>query len=50
VHVGGQLWSARLRGGRLEADRPVRVVARHGLVLEVESTTLGAATRKGTLS
>jgi membrane-bound serine protease (ClpP class) len=50
VHVGGQLWSARLRAGRLDADRPVRVVARHGLVLEVESATLGAATQKGTLS
>jgi membrane-bound serine protease (ClpP class) len=50
VHVGGQLWSARLRGGRLEADQPVRVVARHGLVLEVESASLGAATRKGTSS
>jgi membrane-bound serine protease (ClpP class) len=50
VHVGGQLWSARVRGGRLEAGQPVRVVARHGLVLEVESAALGAATRKGTLS
>ena len=47
VHVGGQLWSARLRGGRLEAGQPIRVVARHGLILEVESATLGAATRKG---
>jgi membrane-bound serine protease (ClpP class) len=47
VHVGGQLWSARLRGGRLEPGQPVRIVARHGLVLEVESTALGAATRKG---
>jgi membrane-bound ClpP family serine protease len=50
VHVGGQLWSARVRGRRLDADQPVRVVARHGLVLEVESATIGAATRKGTLS
>jgi membrane-bound ClpP family serine protease len=50
VHVGGQLWSARVRGRRLDADQPVRVVARHGLVLEVESATVGAATRKGTLS
>lgn len=50
VHVGGQLWSARLRGGRLEPGQPVRIVARHGLVLEVESAALGAATRKGTLS
>ncbi len=50
VHVDGQLWSARVRGRRLDADQPVRVVARHGLVLEVESATVGAATRKGTLS
>jgi membrane-bound serine protease (ClpP class) len=50
VHVGGQLWSARLRNGRLEPGQPVRIVARHGLVLEVESAALGAATRKGTLS
>jgi membrane-bound serine protease (ClpP class) len=50
VHVGGQLWSARVRGRRLDADQPVRVVARHGLELEVESATVGAATRKGTLS
>ncbi|MDQ6674975.1 MAG: hypothetical protein M3069_30275, partial [Chloroflexota bacterium] len=50
VHAGGQLWSARLRGGRLESGEPIRVVARHGLVLEVESAALGAATRKGTLS
>ncbi|MBV9328277.1 MAG: hypothetical protein JO352_31565 [Chloroflexi bacterium] len=50
VHVGGQLWSARTRGRRLDADQPVRVVARRGLVLEVESATVGAATRKGTLS
>jgi membrane-bound serine protease (ClpP class) len=50
VRVGGQLWSARVRGRRLDADQPVRVVARHGLVLEVESATVGAATRKGTLS
>jgi membrane-bound ClpP family serine protease len=50
VHVGGQLWSARVRGQRLAADQPVRVIARHGLVLEVESATVGAATRKGTWS
>jgi len=50
VHVGGQLWSARVRGRRLDSGLPVRVVARHGLVLEVESATVGAATRKGTLS
>jgi membrane-bound serine protease (ClpP class) len=50
VHVGGQLWSARVLGRRLDADQPVRVIARQGLVLEVESATVGAATRKGTLS
>jgi membrane-bound ClpP family serine protease len=50
VQVGGQLWSARLRAGRIDPGMPVRVVARHGLVLEVESAALGAATRKGTLS
>ncbi|MBV9581163.1 MAG: zf-HC2 domain-containing protein [Chloroflexi bacterium] len=50
VHVGGQLWSARVRGRRLDPDQPVCVLARHGLVLEVESATVGAATRKGTLS
>jgi membrane-bound serine protease (ClpP class) len=50
VYVGGQLWSARLRGGRLEGGQAVRVVARHGLILEVESATLGAATRKGIVS
>ncbi|HET8631845.1 MAG TPA: nodulation protein NfeD [Thermomicrobiales bacterium] len=36
VRVQGQLWSARLRAGTLEAGRPVRVVARQGLTLEVE--------------
>ena len=50
VQVGGQLWSARVRGPGLDADQPVRVVGRHGLVLEVESATVGAATRKGTWS
>lgn len=49
VHLQGQLWSARLRSGQLEAGQPIRVVARHGLVLEVESSTFrGAATQKGT--
>ena len=36
VRVGGQLWSARLRSGRLGAGEPVRVLARTGLTLEVE--------------
>jgi membrane-bound serine protease (ClpP class) len=48
VHVHGELWSARLRVGQLGPGEPVRVVARHGLVLEVEPMTFrGAATRKG---
>ena len=36
VHVGGQVWSARLRSGTLGAGEPVRVLARQGLTLEVE--------------
>jgi membrane-bound ClpP family serine protease len=48
VHVCGQLWSAHLTVGQLGSGEPIRVVARHGLVLEVESTTSpGAATQKG---
>jgi membrane-bound serine protease (ClpP class) len=38
VTVAGQVWSARLRTGRLEAGRPIRVVGRTGLVLDVEPT------------
>jgi membrane-bound ClpP family serine protease len=48
VQVNGQLWSARLLGGRLGPDQPVRVRARRGLILDVEATTSrGAATEKG---
>jgi len=48
VQVNGQLWSARLRAGELGPGQPVRVRARHGLVLEVEpATSVGAATQKG---
>jgi membrane-bound serine protease (ClpP class) len=48
VHVQGQLWSARARGGPLAQGAPVRVLARHGLVLEVESASFrAAATQKG---
>jgi membrane-bound serine protease (ClpP class) len=36
VYVGGQLWSARLRSGRLGPGEPVRVLVRNGLTLEVE--------------
>jgi membrane-bound serine protease (ClpP class) len=47
VHVGGQLWSARLRSGRLDSGERVRVLARKGLILEVEPAGIGAAERKG---
>jgi membrane-bound serine protease (ClpP class) len=48
VRVNGQLWSARLRDGQLGPDQPVRVRARHGLILDVEpATSRGAATEKG---
>lgn len=36
VNVAGQVWSARLRSGRLEAGRRIRVLGRKGLVLDVE--------------
>jgi len=36
VTVRGQVWSAHVRGGRLEAGQAVRVVGRIGLVLDVE--------------
>lgn len=41
VRVGGQLWSARLRGGTLAPGQPVRVLARKGLTLEVEAVDTG---------
>ena len=41
VSVGGQLWSARLRDGRLEPGQPVRVLGREGLTLEVEPAAPG---------
>jgi membrane-bound serine protease (ClpP class) len=48
VHVQGQLWSARARGPHLGPGEPVRVLARHGLILEVESAARrSAATQKG---
>jgi membrane-bound ClpP family serine protease len=51
VHVQGQLWSAHLRGTSLSPGEAVRVVARHGLVLEVESANFrAAATQKGAVS
>jgi membrane-bound serine protease (ClpP class) len=36
ITVAGQVWSARLRSGRLDAGRAVRVLGRTGLVLDVE--------------
>ncbi|MBV9892685.1 MAG: zf-HC2 domain-containing protein [Chloroflexi bacterium] len=51
VHVQGQLWSAHSRGTTLAPGEAVRVVARHGLVLEVESANYrAAATQKGVVS
>ena len=48
VTVAGQVWSARLRNGRLEAGRPIRVLGRTGLVLDVEPAEApGPAERKG---
>jgi membrane-bound serine protease (ClpP class) len=47
VRVDGQIWSARLRRGRLDAGQGVRVLARRGLTLEVEPDGLGPAERKG---
>src|SRR6266511_2838503 len=36
VTVRGQVWSAHIRSGRLEASQSIRVVGRTGLVLDVE--------------
>src|SRR5207248_1133074 len=48
VTVAGQVWSARLRDGRLDAGRPIRVLGRTGLVLDVEPVDgSGPAERKG---
>jgi membrane-bound ClpP family serine protease len=48
VHVQGQMWSAHSRSGSVAAGEPVRVVARRGLVLDVESASFrAAATQKG---
>jgi membrane-bound serine protease (ClpP class) len=46
VTVGGQVWSARLRSGRLEAGRRVRVLGRTGLVLEVEPADATSPTER----
>ena len=53
VDVGGQVWSAHLRSGRMEAGQRVRVIGRKGLVLEVESAPadgVGPAEPKGATS
>jgi membrane-bound serine protease (ClpP class) len=48
VSVAGQVWSARLRTGRLEAGRSIRVLGRTGLVLDVEpADATGASERNG---
>jgi membrane-bound serine protease (ClpP class) len=48
VFVAGQLWSARLVAGRLGPREPIRVLARRGLVLDVEPAAYRlAATQKG---
>ena len=50
VHIDGQLWSAHAIGAPLAAGEAVRVVARHGLILDVESAVYRpAATQKGAL-
>jgi membrane-bound serine protease (ClpP class) len=46
VTVAGQVWSARLRNGRLEPGRPIRVLGRTGLVLDVEPADTTAATER----
>ena len=48
VHVNGQTWSAHTRGATVAPGEPVRVVARRGLILDVESASFrAAATQKG---
>jgi membrane-bound serine protease (ClpP class) len=51
VTVAGQIWSARLQSGRLEAGRPIRVLGRTGLVLDVEpAETTGPPQPEGAAS
>jgi membrane-bound serine protease (ClpP class) len=48
VNVAGQVWSARVKNGRIDAGRPIRVVSRTGLVLDVEPTDMsGPSERNG---
>ena len=46
VKVAGQVWSARLRSGRLEAGHPIRVLGRSGLVLDVEPAETNAVVER----
>jgi membrane-bound serine protease (ClpP class) len=46
VTVLGQIWSARVRSGQLEAGRPVRVIGRTGLVLDVEPTDSSSSSER----
>ncbi len=48
VNVAGQVWSARLRSGRVEPGQPIRVLSRKGLILEVEpANAVGSSERNG---
>lgn len=48
VTVAGQVWSAHAQSGRLDVGRPIRVLSRTGLVLDVEpADTLGPPGRTG---
>jgi membrane-bound serine protease (ClpP class) len=48
VTVRGQVWSAHAHSGRLDAGRPIRVLGRTGLVLDVEpADAIGPSERKG---
>jgi membrane-bound serine protease (ClpP class) len=48
VTVAGQVWSAHAHTGRLDAGRPIRVLGRTGLVLDVESAdAIGPSERQG---
>jgi len=48
VTIRGQVWSAHAHAGRLDAGRPIRVLGRTGLVLDVEpADAIGRADRNG---
>jgi len=46
VNVAGQVWSARVKNGRIDAGRPIRVVSRTGLILDVEPTELSSPSER----